>query len=37
MAGPTCLKNMSDLDGIPITKKAKYLGYTLSAQKTQLT
>ena len=31
LAGPTCLKNMHDLEGIPILKKAKYLGYTLSA------
>ena len=31
LAGPTSLKNLSEIESIPIKKKTKYLGYTLSA------
>jgi hypothetical protein len=36
LAGPTCLKGKTEVLGIPIVKKAKYLGYTLSPVRSQL-
>lgn len=36
LAGPTCLKNLSEVAGIPIFKKVKYLGYTFTARKDQM-
>lgn len=36
LKGPTCLKDLEELEGIPIKPKVKYLGYTLSATRTQL-
>ena len=36
LAGSTCLEGLSDLMGIPIKKKAKYLGFMLSPVRKQL-
>jgi len=36
LAGPKCLDGLSDLVGVPIVQKVKYLGYTLSATRQQL-
>ena len=33
LMGLSCLKDLQDLNGIPIVKKVKYLGYTLSAKR----
>lgn len=33
LSGPPCLENLEELEGIPIVKKVKYLGYTLSTKR----